>query len=127
MAASSSPGCVAHTARPRADAGTRTLVGPAGSLGAELGAFAWWMEPSTGEVAGLELAPASGASPRLDLVPLWVRAWYQLPFTDRYAHAWMWRHRAWEVRPPDPELGNMRPRTEGIQRSPTDRPGKQMA
>jgi len=28
--------------------------------------------------------PPEGASPRLDLVPLWVRAWYQLPFIDRY-------------------------------------------
>jgi hypothetical protein len=60
MAASSSPGCVAHTARQTANAGTRTLVGPAGSFRAELGAFAWRMEPSTGEVAGLELAPTSG-------------------------------------------------------------------
>ena len=28
--------------------------------------------------------PPEGVSPRLDLVPLWVRAWYQLPFIDRY-------------------------------------------
>jgi hypothetical protein len=27
--------------------------------------------------------PPAGANPRLDLVPLWVRAWYQLPFIDR--------------------------------------------
>jgi hypothetical protein len=50
--------------------------------------------------------PPEGASPRLDLVPLWVRAWYQLPFIDRYAHAWMWWHGAWEVRPPEMELGH---------------------
>ena len=50
--------------------------------------------------------PPEGASPRLDLVPLWVRAWYQLPFIDRYAHAGMWRHGAWEVRPPEMELGH---------------------
>ena len=63
MASSSAPACVAHTARPTANAGTRTLVGPAGSLGAGLGAFAWRMEPSTGDAAGLELAPAKGCEP----------------------------------------------------------------
>jgi hypothetical protein len=71
-----------------------------------LGAFAWRMEPSTGGAAGLERAPPRGASPRLDLAPWWVRVWYQLPFIDRYAHAWMWRHGAWEVRPPEMELGH---------------------
>jgi hypothetical protein len=106
MASSSSPACLARTTRPTAKAGTRTLVGPAGSLGAGLGAFAWRMEPSTGGAAGLELAPPRGASPRLDLAPWWVRVWYQLPFIDRYAHAWMWRHGAWEVRPPEMELGH---------------------
>jgi hypothetical protein len=64
------------------------------------------MEPFTGSAAGLELAPAEGASPRLDLVSWWVRVWYQLLFIDRYAHAWMWRHGAWEVRPPEMELGH---------------------
>jgi hypothetical protein len=64
------------------------------------------MEPSTGDAAGLELASAKGCEPRLDLVPLWVRAWYQLPLIDRHAHAWMWRHGAWEVPPPETELGH---------------------
>jgi hypothetical protein len=63
VASSSSPACVAHTTRPTADAGARTLVEPAGSLRARLGALAWRMEPSTGEAAGLELAPARGGEP----------------------------------------------------------------
>jgi hypothetical protein len=63
MASWYSPARLAHTARPMANAGTRALVGPAGSLGAGLGAFTWRMEPSTGEPAGLELAPAGGREP----------------------------------------------------------------
>jgi hypothetical protein len=51
--------------------------------------------------------PSEGAAPRLDLVPWWARVWYHLPFIDRYAHAWMWRHGAWEVRPPNTELGHI--------------------
>jgi hypothetical protein len=45
MASSYSPACLAHTARPTANASTRTLVvgPPAGALGAGLGAFAWRM------------------------------------------------------------------------------------
>ena len=70
--------------------------------------------------------PPEGASPRLDLVPLWVWAWYQLPFIDRYAHAWMWRHGAWEVRPPRWSWGTVGARTEGIQWSLAVRTGKQM-
>ena len=62
-ASSSPPACVAHTARPTADAGIRTLVGPAGSLRARLRALAWRLEPSTGEGAGLELASARGRKP----------------------------------------------------------------
>jgi hypothetical protein len=41
------------------------------------------------------------------------RAWYQLPFIDRYAHAWMWRHGAWEVRPPHAQLGHTEGTDEG--------------
>jgi hypothetical protein len=44
--------------------------------------------------------PPEGAKPRLDLVPRLVRVWYELPLLDRYAHAWMWAHGGWEVRPP---------------------------
>ena len=107
MASSYSPACVAHTARPTANAGTRTLVGPAGSLGARLGAFAWRMEPL--HRGGSRLGTGSCRrvrAPHLDLVLLWVGAWYQLPFIDRYVRAWMWRHGAWEVRPPEIELGH---------------------
>ena len=106
MASSSAPACLAHTTRPTANAGTRTLVGPAGSLRAGFGAVAWRMEPSTGVLPAWTWLPPEGASPRLDLVPWWVRVWYQLPFIDRYAHAWMWRHGGWEVRPPELELGH---------------------
>jgi hypothetical protein len=65
-----------------------------------------WSPPS-GVLPAWNWLPPEGASPRLDLVPLWVRAWYRLPFIDRYAHAWMWQRGAWEVRPPDVELGHM--------------------
>jgi hypothetical protein len=83
------------------------VVGLASSLGARLGAFAWWVESTIGGAPTWNWLPLEGASPRLDLVPLWVRAWYRLPFIDRYAHAWMWQRGAWEVRPPDVELGHM--------------------
>jgi hypothetical protein len=33
-------------------------------------------------------------------VPWLVRVWYELPLLDRYAHARMWTHGGWEVRPP---------------------------
>jgi hypothetical protein len=64
--------------------------------------------PPPGKVPAWNWLPPEGASPRLDLVPLWVRAWHQLPFIDRYAHAWMWRHGAWEIRPPEMEPGHSR-------------------
>ena len=106
MASSSSPGCVAHTARPTVQVCIRTLVGPADPLRAGLCSLAWRLDTATGGAAGLELAAARGAAPRLDLVPWWVRVWYQFPVIDRSAHAWMWRHGAWEVRPPEMELGH---------------------
>jgi hypothetical protein len=33
-----------------------------------------------------------------------VRVWYELPFIDRYARAWMWHHGGWEVAPSTPGL-----------------------
>src|SRR5215217_5100130 len=65
-----------------------------------------WSPPS-GVLPAWNWLPPEGAGARLDLVPLWVRAWYRLPFIDRYAHAWMWQRGAWEVRPPDVELGHI--------------------
>jgi hypothetical protein len=62
--------------------------------------------PPPGRLPAWNWLPPGGATPRLDLAPWWVRVWYQLPFIDRYAHAWMWRHGAWEVRPPEMELGH---------------------
>jgi hypothetical protein len=103
MASSYSPAC---TTRPTASAGTRTLVGPVGSLGAGLVLSPGGWRPPPGVLPAWNWLPPEGANPRLDLVPWWVRAWYQLPFIDRYAHAWMWRHGAWEVRPPEMELGH---------------------
>lgn len=41
-----------------------------------------------------------GASPRLDLVPLWVRLCYHTPVIDRFAHVWMWHHGGWEIAQP---------------------------
>ncbi len=37
---------------------------------------------------------------RLDRTPLWVRVWYRVPFLDRFAHAWLWRHGGFDVVPP---------------------------
>ncbi len=67
-----------------------------------------WISPP-GVLPAWDWLPPGGAAPRLDLAPWWVRIWYHLPFRDRYAHAWiwMWRHGAWEVRPPDTELGHI--------------------
>ena len=42
-------------------------------------------------------AEATGLSPRFDRVPWWALVWFHLPFVDRYAHAWMWRHGGWDV------------------------------
>jgi hypothetical protein len=59
-----------------------------------------WSEP--GE-------PPQGMVPRLDRVPWWVRVWYQTPFLDRSARAWMWSHGGFDViprsvrLPPSPE------------------------
>jgi hypothetical protein len=107
VASSSSPGYVAPTARPTVQAGTRTLVGPADRLrtGFVLSPGGW--TPPPGVLPAWNWLPSEGAAPRLDLAPWWARAWYHLPFIDRYAHAWMWRHGACEVRPPDTELGHI--------------------
>jgi hypothetical protein len=63
--------------------------------------------PPPGVLPAWNWLPSEGAAPRLDLVPWWARVWYHLPFIDRYAHAWMWRNGAWEVRPPNTELGHI--------------------
>jgi hypothetical protein len=39
----------------------------------------------------------------------WVQVWYELPLIDRYAHAWMWSHGGWEVRPPSITLQGIKP------------------
>ena len=59
-----------------------------------------WLTPP-GVMPGWNWLPTDGASPRLDLLPLWVRAWYRIPLIDRYAHVYMWHHGAWETASPD--------------------------
>jgi hypothetical protein len=56
--------------------------------------------PPRGVLPAWSWVPPDGAKPRLDVVPWWVQVWYELPLIDRYAHAWMWSHGGWEVRPP---------------------------
>jgi hypothetical protein len=58
-----------------------------------------WTSPR-GVLPAWSWVPPDGAKPRLDVVPWWVQVWYELPLIDRYAHAWMWSHGGWEVRPP---------------------------
>jgi hypothetical protein len=57
-----------------------------------------WVVP-TGSLPMWDWLPPGGGRPRLDRVPLPVRLWYELPYLDRYAHAWMWRHGGWDVAP----------------------------
>lgn len=59
-----------------------------------------WTVPE-GARPGWNWIPAGGATPRLDRMPGWVRAWYRTPFLDRSAHVWMWRHGGWDVDPVD--------------------------
>jgi hypothetical protein len=58
-----------------------------------------WSAPK-GSLSAWNWLPPSGAAPRVDLMPTWVRAWYRTPLIDRYAYAWMWRRGGWEVKPP---------------------------
>src|SRR6266498_5639670 len=63
-----------------------------------------WTPPS-GARPAWGWVPPGGAVPRVDLMPWWVRLWYQTPFIDRFAHAWMWRRGGWEVLPPSGSAG----------------------
>jgi hypothetical protein len=56
--------------------------------------------PPPGVLPAWSWVPPDGAKPRPDVMPWWVRVWYELPLLDRYAHAWMWAHGGWEVCPP---------------------------
>lgn len=55
-----------------------------------------WIAPP-GVLPGWNWGPPEGIVPRPDRAPRWVRWWYATPFIDRYAHAWMWWHGAWDV------------------------------
>lgn len=53
--------------------------------------------PPPGVRPGWDWTPDGGLSPRLDLLPRWVRWWYLVPLVDRYACTWMWHHGGWQV------------------------------
>jgi len=61
-----------------------------------------WVVPE-GRLAAWDWLPPSGAVPRVDLAPWWLRWWYRTPLVDRWAHACMWRRGCWEVAPPPRE------------------------
>jgi hypothetical protein len=75
MAASSAPGCVAHTTRPMVRTCTRTLARPAdpSEPGFVLSPGGW--TPPSGVLPAWNWLPSEGAAPHLDLVPWWARAW----------------------------------------------------
>lgn len=53
-----------------------------------------------GSKPGWNWLPEDGAGERQDLAPGWVLWWLNLPFLDRWAHVWMWKHGCFEVTPP---------------------------
>jgi hypothetical protein len=59
-----------------------------------------WSPPEASQLPGWDWVPPQGAIPRPDLAPFWVRAWYEMPYFDRYASSWMWEHGAYEILPP---------------------------
>lgn len=65
-----------------------------------------WEPPSGTRPAWNWIPPDHGLRPRLDRIPRWVRAWYRVPFLDRFAHAWMWDHGGWDI-VPHPQPGPM--------------------
>lgn len=58
-----------------------------------------WTAPA-GVLPGWNWLPPPGLTQRLDRAPRWVLLWRATPLIDRYACAWMWRHGAYDVRPP---------------------------
>ena len=60
-------------------------------------------EPPEGAVPGWEWVPPCGATPRPDLMPLWVRTIYKVPLIDRVAHQVMWQRGGFLVLPPSHE------------------------
>jgi hypothetical protein len=63
-----------------------------------------WEVPA-GSMPGWKWTPAGGLRPRLERVPRPVRFWYLMPFIDRYAYVWMWRHGGWDVDAPPGATG----------------------
>jgi hypothetical protein len=88
--------------------------------------------PPPGVLPAWNWVPADGAKPRPDVVPWWVRVWYELPLIDRYAHAWMWAHGGWEVRPPstappENQAGVLEPRGPVLESLPEGATAKDVA
>ncbi len=52
-----------------------------------------------GHLPGWNWVPPTGAAPRPDLAPRWLRWAYRTPFLDRWAYAVMWHRGYWEVLP----------------------------
>lgn len=56
-----------------------------------------WDTPEAVRPAWNWVPPDTGLRPRLDRVPVWVRAWFRTPFLDRYAYEWMWHRGGWDI------------------------------
>jgi hypothetical protein len=128
MASSSAPGCVAHTTRPTVQAGTRTLVGPADPVLAGLRSFAGRLDTATGSPAGLELASRHRARAR---VLIWCPGGRGSGTTCCSSTAT--RTHGCGVMGPGRSgraigsWGTLGARTDSIQRTVTDSPGKRMS
>ena len=68
-----------------------------------------WCPPAGCVPAWNWTPPGRGLVARFDRVPVWVHIWYRLPWIDRFAYAWMWRHAGWDIVStvsPDPRDGS---------------------
>jgi hypothetical protein len=84
-----------------------------------------WMAPR-GRRPAWDWVPESGAAPRPDRMPVWLRVAYRVPFLNRFAHEWMWWRGGWDVvprggsitpdmivsDPPPGSITGLRPRTD---------------
>ena len=59
-----------------------------------------WVPPA-GVRPGWDWTPPHGLVYSLDALPLWLRLWMSVPFLDRVAHVWLWRHGFFLVEPPE--------------------------
>lgn len=64
----------------------------------EISPGAW--QPPASSIPGWNWTPPGRAlCARWDRMPLWVRIWSRVPWVDRYARAYMWRHGGWDIVP----------------------------